>query len=208
MRGGKRPHSGRPKGSRNYPRAAAALLQAAFSDEQQNESGDQQTDPIATMRGQLVEFGRLAATAKQAGDMGSYKYWTKRVGEVCRDLTPYLAPKLQAVMTSTPTPDKVDFFLNVFERERRLVPPQQIEAKPIAADPTPSPDTVDDTVTSPYHAEPEAKAEEAKPEPPASPSPPPTPPPDQAPGPSWAEPKSLFQHPSLQGSWLRGSWRN
>jgi hypothetical protein len=201
MRGGKRPHSGRPKGSRNYPRAAAALLQAAFANERRNEGDDQQTDPIAMMRGQLVEFGRLAATAKQAGDMNSYKYWTKRVGEVCRDLTPYLAPKLQAVMTSTPTPDKVDFFLNVFERERK---PFQIEAKPIAADPTPTPEEVIEAAP-----EPEAKPEEPKTtEPEAPPTPPSPPPPDQAPGPSWAEPKSLFSHPALQHSWLRGSWRN
>jgi hypothetical protein len=190
MRGGRRANSGRRGNSTNRPKAGAALLAATKLDD----TAEHPT-AVATLRRLLAQFSSLAETARLANDAANFQLWSRRASEIAQALLPHETPRLNAIATVPAEASKLtEFRLSIFDERPRQ--PVQIEAKPV--------DIIDQVIAEERTPAPEPPKEEPKAEAPPTPSPPP----EEAPGPSWAEPRSLFQHPALFGAWARGSWRN
>jgi hypothetical protein len=176
------PPAGRPAPSLRPPRAA----------KQKGRRGELAVDYLQR---NLSRFERLADAAWKARDPALFTRYSKVCIEIATSLATYQTPRLSAVATVAPQQrGAIDFELRIFDKQRV---PVQIEARP--AETTPAPEVIEAV------AEPEPAAEPPKPEPEASPTPPP---PDAPAPPSWAAPRSVLEHPSVRGSWLRGSWRH
>jgi hypothetical protein len=184
------------------------MMQAAFPDAPAETAKLPRRNPgEATLRKLLAEYSRLAAVAKQAHDVDSYRTWSAACERVSMSLLPHELPRLNAVATTKLLqPGEVTTVtFNVFQKDRRermklieatpvdatasevLAPPERIERRSAnAAALEPDRETA---AASPPIKEPPAKPEEPKPAPPQSPSD----------GNAYAvgSGKSLFEHPSL-----------
>jgi hypothetical protein len=145
---------------------------------------------LQVLRQQLADFTKLARTAKRAGDVANFKIWSALAAQVARDVAPYESPKLSATIQAVPPSEKLDFYLRIFERERTPQPPA-IEARPVAENTTaPAAETVEAAAEPAKPAEqPNADESQAQASPSASL--------DPRKAPTWAEPKSLWMHPSM-----------
>jgi hypothetical protein len=175
------------------------MMQAAFADAPATAKLPRRNPGEATLRKLLSEYSRLAAVAKQAHDVDSYRTWSAACERVSMSLLPHELPRLNAVAMAKLPPNPVEFRLNIFERAR--TPPQQIEAQPVNAAPV-----VDATQSEPEAASKSDNLSDLKPE--AKPDKEEPPPPPAAPplnnNNSYAvgSGRSLFEHPSLQ-PWRR-----
>jgi len=135
-----RPNAGRKPGSKNYPKAQKALLQATFPKIEVLTKAER-ASAVPAMRRALDEAMALKDTAKRAGNMGDYKYWDRRVIDIAKELAPYQQPKLSAVMMAAPQPKIIDFKFKIFEHDRRerlkQIEAQSNNNKIINAEPAP-----------------------------------------------------------------------
>jgi hypothetical protein len=181
-RGGRREGAGRPAGGTNRPKVQAALMSVAAK--QKGRRGQLAVDYLQR---NLSRFERLADAAWKARDPALFTRYSKVCIEIATSLATYQTPRLSAVATIAPQQrGSIDFELKIFDKQRV---PVQIEARAVETTPA-------QEVTDAVAAEPEQPAAE-RPKAEASPAPPS---PDQnnaSPGPSWAQERSLYQHPSL-----------
>jgi len=124
-KGGARIGAGRPKGSKTRWAAERQLLLAnPYSLE------GSPCSALSVLNELMLQFRKLAAAASQSGQWTSFTRYSGLARECAEAILPYEAPRLSAIATVAPEPQRVTkFSFNIFNSDRTpFEPPTEVPA--------------------------------------------------------------------------------